>query len=129
MLGSDTLGSMNVTLTTTGRRTGKPRAVPLYAWEDADRLVIVGSLGGSAKDPAWVRNLRADPRATIKKGRQVLDVRASEVEGSDRDRLWKLVVPPRIVMSRSGIPAERNAAAVAAADSASGSTASTDPVG
>ena len=83
---------MNVTLTTTGRRTGKPRAVPLYAWEDADRLVIVGSLGGSAKDPAWVRNLRADPRATIKKGRQVLHVRASEVEGPERDRLWTLVV-------------------------------------
>ena len=83
---------MNVTLTTTGRRTGKLRTVPLYAWEDADRLVIVGSLGGSPKDPDWVRNLRADPRATIKKGRQVLEVQASEVEGSERDRLWKLVV-------------------------------------
>lgn len=57
---------MKVTLTTTGRRSGEARAVPLYAWEDGDRLVIVGSLGGSAKDPDWVGNLRADPRATVK---------------------------------------------------------------
>ena len=83
---------MNVTLTTTGRRSGKPRSVPLYAWGDADRLVIVGSLGGSARDPHWAHNLRADPRATVKKGREVLGVRASEVDGSERDRLWKLVV-------------------------------------
>ena len=81
-----------MTLTTTGRRSGKPHSVPLYAWDDDDRLVIVGSFGGSARDPDWVHNLRADPRATIKKGRQVLGVRASEVDGSEGDRLWKLVV-------------------------------------
>ena len=70
---------MNVTLTTIGRRSGEPRSVPLYAWGDADRLVVVGSQGGSPEDPHWARNLRAHPRATVKKGRTVLDVRASEV--------------------------------------------------
>jgi F420H(2)-dependent quinone reductase len=79
---------MNVTLTTTGRRSGEPRSVPLYAWEDADRLVVVGSQGGSAKDPHWAR----DPRAKVKKGRKALEVRAMEVDGTERDRLWKLVV-------------------------------------
>lgn len=83
---------MNVTLTTTGRRSGVPRSVPLYAWEDADRLVVVGSQGGSAQDPHWARNLRADPRATVKKGREMLAMRATEVDGAERDRLWKLVV-------------------------------------
>lgn len=83
---------MNVSLTTTGRSSGEPRTVPLYAWEDADRLVIVGSWGGNPNDPAWVRNLRADPRATVKKGREVLDVRASEVGAVERERLWSLVV-------------------------------------
>lgn len=83
---------MNVTLTTTGRHSGKPRTVPLYAWDDAERLVVVGSFGGSATDPDWVRNLRTHPRATIRKRRAVLDVEASEVDGPERDRLWKLVV-------------------------------------
>ena len=83
---------MKVTLTTTGRRSGEPRAVPLYAWEDGDRLVVVGSQGGSPRDPDWVHNLRADPRASVKKGREVLDVRASEVDEAEHERLWKLVV-------------------------------------
>lgn len=80
-----------MTLTTTGRRTGQPRDVPLYAFEDSDRLVIVGSLGGAPKDPAWVANLRAHPRATVLRGRKVHEVRAHEVEGPERDRLWRLV--------------------------------------
>jgi F420H(2)-dependent quinone reductase len=82
---------VKITLTTTGRRSGKPRAVPLYAWEDGDRLVVVGSRGGAASDPDWARNLRADPRAAVKVGRQVREVGATEVDGEERDRLWKLV--------------------------------------
>ena len=64
----------------------------LYAWDDGDRVVVVGSRGGAARDPDWVGNLRADPRATVKHGRDVRKVRASEVDGSERDRLWELVV-------------------------------------
>jgi deazaflavin-dependent oxidoreductase (nitroreductase family) len=90
-LGSDTLGSMKITLTTSGRRTGLERAVPLYAWEDGDRLVVVGSRGGAASDPDWARNLRASPRAAVKQGREVREFRASEVDGPERDRLWAVV--------------------------------------
>jgi len=66
--------------------------VTLYAWDDGDRLVVVGSRGGAARDPDWVGNLRADPRATVKQGRAMREVRASEVDGSERVRLWELVV-------------------------------------
>ena len=84
---------MNITLTTTGRRSGEPRTLPLYAWPDGDRLVIVGSKGGAATHPAWVHNLRAEPRVTVKKGRDTQEYRATEVEdeGEERDRLWTLV--------------------------------------
>lgn len=82
---------MTITLTTTGRRSGEPRPVTLYAFEDGERLVVVGSRGGAPRDPAWVTNLRADPRATMRRGRQDQDVRAREVGGDERDRLWQLV--------------------------------------
>jgi deazaflavin-dependent oxidoreductase (nitroreductase family) len=82
---------VNVTLTTTGRKTGQARSVKLYAWEDGDRLVIVGSRGGSARNPAWVHNLRAEPRAILQRGKQSDEVRAREVEGDERERLWELV--------------------------------------
>jgi len=82
---------LNVRLTTTGRRTGQAREVQLYGFEDGDRLVVVGSRGGAAKDPDWAGNLRAEPRAAIRIGRDARDVRAQEVTGPERDRLWTLV--------------------------------------
>jgi len=78
-------------LTTTGRRSGQPRVVTLYGFEDGDRMVIVGSLGGAARDPWWAANLRAEPRATVTVGRNAREVRAHEADGPDRDRLWLLV--------------------------------------
>ena len=63
----------------------------LYAFDDDDRLVIVGSRGGAAKDPAWAENLRSDGRATVRQGRETRDVRARELNGSERAPLWDLV--------------------------------------
>jgi deazaflavin-dependent oxidoreductase (nitroreductase family) len=83
---------IKVTMITTGRRSGEPRPVTLYAFGDGDGLVIVGSAGGQATDPSWVGNLRAHPSATIRQGRRDRPVRAREVDGPERDRLWHLVV-------------------------------------
>jgi len=80
-----------VRVTTTGRRSGDARAVTLYAFDDGERLVIVGSRGGASRDPAWAVNLRADPHARVKVGREERAVRATEVDGPERDRLWELV--------------------------------------
>lgn len=83
---------MQIALTTTGRRSGEPRTIPLYAFEDGDRLVIVGSRGGTAKDPAWANNLRTNARAVVRRGQTTHEVRAAEIEaGPERDRLWQLV--------------------------------------
>lgn len=84
---------VTLALTATGRRSGTPREVTLYGFPDGERLVIVGSRGGSPIDPRWVENLRAEPQATIKRGREITAVHAREVEvGEERDRLWQLVV-------------------------------------
>ncbi len=83
---------LTIALIATGRRSGKSREVELYAFPDDERLVIVGSRGGSARDPVWADNLRAEPRATIRRGGVLTAVRAREVEGGEeRDRLWRLV--------------------------------------
>ena len=81
-----------ITLITTGRRSGQPRTVTLYAFPDAASLVIVGSLGGAPRHPAWVHNLRAQPRAIVRRGRTEEAVVAREVTAADeRERLWQLV--------------------------------------
>jgi deazaflavin-dependent oxidoreductase (nitroreductase family) len=84
---------MKIDLTTTGARTGQRRTIELYAWEDGDRLVIVGSSGGSVRHPSWVHNLRATPRAHVTRGRETVEVTAREItEEPERSRLWDLVV-------------------------------------
>ena len=85
------MGRQTITLVTTGRRSGEAREATLYAFPDGDDLVIVGSRGGSARDPAWVHNLRADPCATVGQGKVEHQVMAEEADGTDRARLWELV--------------------------------------
>jgi F420H(2)-dependent quinone reductase len=84
------LGVLNVIVEITGRRSGKVREVPLFAFEDSDRVVVVGSNAGADREPAWVANLRANPAARLRIGREVRPVRARETDGDERDRLWAL---------------------------------------
>ena len=84
---------MQIKLTTLGAKSGQPRTAILYAWEDDDRLVIVGSRGGAAHHPSWVHNLRAHPTATIAGAGRSGEMLAREVTDlAERERLWQLVV-------------------------------------
>jgi deazaflavin-dependent oxidoreductase (nitroreductase family) len=81
-------GVQNAVVTTTGRTSGRIREVPLYAFPDGDRYIVIGSNAGDERDPAWVGNLRAEPRASLRVGRRVWAVVAHEADGPERDRLW-----------------------------------------
>jgi deazaflavin-dependent oxidoreductase (nitroreductase family) len=78
-------------LTTTGRKSGKQRTTPLLYAEDAGRYVVVASVGGAPKHPAWYLNLRADAGSTIQVGGRKLSVRAETAAPDERARLWALV--------------------------------------
>jgi deazaflavin-dependent oxidoreductase (nitroreductase family) len=76
-------------LHTTGARTGQPRKSPLICGFDGDRCVIVASMGGAPRHPAWYHNLVADPNVTVQlKGERFAAV-ARTAEGDERARLWK----------------------------------------
>lgn len=78
-------------LTTTGRKSGKRRTTPLLYVKDADRYVIVASVGGAPKNPAWYLNLRSNPAAAIQVGGRKLAVTAETAGPDDRARLWAAV--------------------------------------
>jgi deazaflavin-dependent oxidoreductase (nitroreductase family) len=52
-------------LTTTGRRTGEERTVPLLHVADDGRVVLIASNWGRRRHPSWALNLDADPRARV----------------------------------------------------------------
>jgi deazaflavin-dependent oxidoreductase (nitroreductase family) len=95
-LGSLVSGLPVVMLTTTGARTGRPRTVPLLGLPTADGLAVIGSNWGREGAPAWDRNLRADPAASIAIAPHRRRVRAVEAEGERRERIWRegLVIYP-----------------------------------
>ena len=70
-VGHEWQGTQTLLLTTTGRKSGETRELPLiYApWDDA--YLIVASKGGADQPPAWYLNLEADPNVEV----QVMDDR------------------------------------------------------
>ena len=78
-------------LTTRGRVSGAPRRTALFYGTDGDRLVVVASNGGQANHPQWYLNLRADPRVLVQVEAETFAARASEVTGTDREQLWRLM--------------------------------------
>jgi deazaflavin-dependent oxidoreductase (nitroreductase family) len=75
-------------LTTTGRRTGKARTVPLLYLRDGNRVVICNVNPGFERPNPWVLNLRAQPRAHVQIGRDTITVRARAASGNEAGCYW-----------------------------------------
>jgi deazaflavin-dependent oxidoreductase (nitroreductase family) len=78
-----------VMLTTTGARSGRSTTVPLLGVPHDGDVVVVASNYGQRRNPAWYYNLRANPDASVVVGGEKRAVRAHEVAGEERDRLWR----------------------------------------
>ena len=76
-------------LTTTGRKTGKARTTPLIYLADGGRWVVVASNGGANWEPGWWLNLQAGGTGTVEVAGTTTPVRGEEVDGPERDRLWR----------------------------------------
>jgi deazaflavin-dependent oxidoreductase (nitroreductase family) len=73
---------------TVGRRSGKPRATPVVYARDGERFVVTPANAGARSTPAWWLNLRESGSARIQVRDRELQVRATAVEGAERERLW-----------------------------------------
>ncbi|WP_428961427.1 nitroreductase/quinone reductase family protein [Micromonospora fluostatini] len=82
----------SLVITTTGRRSGQPRSNPLLYVPDGDAYVVIGSNWGQQHQPAWALNLRAQPLAEVTLGGRRFPVRADLATGTERERLWDLLV-------------------------------------
>lgn len=81
-------------LTTTGRKTGRPRLVMLTSpVQEGTTLVVVASRGGDDKPPAWFLNLQDNPEVTVSlQGKPTQRMRARVATPEERARLWPRVI-------------------------------------
>ena len=84
-----TSGLPVVLLTTTGARSGRPSSVALLGLPTPAGLGVIASNYGRPRHPAWCHNLRADPTAEIAVDGARTRVRAVEVDGEQRARIWE----------------------------------------
>lgn len=79
-------------LTTRGRKSGEPRALPLIYGETGSSYVVIASKGGMPNHPLWFRNLEATPECQLQVGAKALSARARIADGDERERLWAMMV-------------------------------------
>lgn len=95
-------GQPVLALTTTGRRSGRPRTTTVAYLEHGDAHAVSAMNLGSDHHPGWCLNLRTDPNAWIELSGERHAVRAREASGAEADRLWERYIErlPLIADSR-----------------------------
>jgi len=91
-------------LTTTGRTTGRPHEIEIWFGVRDGRLYLLSG-GGDRSD--WVRNLRADPRVSVRIGDRAWDARAWVVKDPEEDAAARRLLAAKYQGWREGAPLSR----------------------
>lgn len=81
-------GMKVVVLTMLGRRSGRPRRVPLMRVEHDGVYAAVASKGGAPEHPHWYHNLVETPELLLQDGTTTTRRRARVIEGTEREQWW-----------------------------------------
>jgi deazaflavin-dependent oxidoreductase (nitroreductase family) len=89
--GHDWQGTQTLLLTTTGRRTGEPRELPLIYGRHRDDHLVVASKGGAPRHPSWYLNLQENPDVEVQVGPERFQARARTATADERPEMWKIM--------------------------------------
>ena len=78
-------------LTTTGRRSGKQRTIPLLYLEEDSTLLVVASMAGAPSNPGWYHNLVANPTVEVQTRAGRRWMQAEPLVGEDRHRRFERI--------------------------------------
>ena len=88
-VGIPNFGDRLLLLTTRGAKTGRSHTTPLAYTRDGDKYLVIASMGGAPRHPAWYHNIVANREAEIEVGRDRFHVRATPLpDGPEHDRLY-----------------------------------------
>jgi deazaflavin-dependent oxidoreductase (nitroreductase family) len=86
--GHESNGVYTLVLATTGRTTGIARRTCLIYGTAGEDFVVVASKGGADDDPAWFKNLLAEPSVGVQVGSRRFTARARVASSAEREVLW-----------------------------------------
>ncbi len=95
-IGGKMAGLPVLLIETIGRKSGERRETALtympYPYPEGGRYVVIASVLGEPRHPAWFLNLAADPRIAITVGSKRIAVEARVCEGEERERIWDVLI-------------------------------------
>lgn len=91
-LGRRLIGMPVLELVTIGHRSGQERQILMTYVDSNGSPAIIATNAGRDTDPAWVKNLRANPRARARWNGDWHDVSAAELSGAAYSQAWEAVV-------------------------------------
>ncbi|MBM7783476.1 nitroreductase/quinone reductase family protein [Tenggerimyces flavus] len=99
--GDTFLGQPVLYLTTKGAKSGTVRVTPVgYVLDGPNAWLVVASLGGAARNPAWYYNVVAHPDAlSIEVAGKRYDVTAEQLTGDRRAEAWDRITAERPSMA------------------------------
>ena len=78
-------------LTTTGRKTGEPRTIPLlFVTPPAGGHAVAATNFGRTSHPAWALNLETEPQAVLEVGGEITSVVGRRVDAKEVLEIWPL---------------------------------------
>ncbi len=80
-----------LTLTMTGRRSGKERSVQLAAIEHGDDWLVVASAMGQERHPGWRYNLEASPDVSVQMSGERFAARAEVLSDDEKRTVWEKI--------------------------------------
>jgi deazaflavin-dependent oxidoreductase (nitroreductase family) len=85
-------GAPTLILTTRGRKSGEPRDTPLIYGRSGENYLVVASMGGAPRPPAWYLNLEADPETEIQVWDKRIKTRARTATAEEKPAMWKEMI-------------------------------------
>lgn len=79
-------------LTMIGAKSGKKRTIALMCNTLDDKVLLVASLGGAEKNPAWYHNVIANPEIEVQIGRVRRKMVAHQADSEEKKVYWPVVV-------------------------------------
>ncbi len=81
-------GATALLITTTGRKSGEARTIPIIYKQVGDAQVIIASKGGSPTHPAWYLNILENQHVKLQIKGEKFDAIARIAESPEREMLW-----------------------------------------
>ena len=79
-------------VTTTGRKSGLPRVIPLLTIPHEGDYILVASQGGAPVHPIWYLNILKNPRIIMQIGADKLEMITNEIDNEQKEAIWEKVV-------------------------------------